>query len=151
MHGIHASNPLLAGCFNVQRRVQGISGRSASRTPRFPAQRSLAIRSSSEALTEKRCEPCEPTTGSLDYMGLCMALSKQEAEAFLAQARDHRKRDAVLPFWFHTAVSLQGEVEGWELREDEKQKLHLRRQWRTKNFVKVNCLTFRSSDHLQLA
>ena len=45
--------------------------------------------SASGPLTEKRCEPCEPTTGSLDYMGLCMALSKDEAEALLSQARDH--------------------------------------------------------------
>ena len=31
----------------------------------------------------------------------------------------------------------QGEVEGWELREDDKHRLHMRRSWRTKNFVKV--------------
>lgn len=36
--------------------------------------------------TEKRREPCEPTTGSLNYMGLCMALSSQEAEDMLSKA-----------------------------------------------------------------
>ncbi len=44
-------------------------------------------KSSSGTLVEKRCEPCEPTTGSLDYMGLCMALSKPEAEQLLSQAK----------------------------------------------------------------
>ena len=47
---------------------------------------SVGCKSSSGTLVEKRCEPCEPTTGSLDYMGLCMALSKQEAEQLLSQA-----------------------------------------------------------------
>ncbi len=56
---------------------------------RAPAKRHLVACSSSAPLTEKRCEPCEPTTGSLDYMGLCMALSKQEAEALLSQAGGH--------------------------------------------------------------
>jgi len=48
---------------------------------------STGCKSSSGTLVEKRCEPCEPTTGSLDYMGLCMALSKQEAEQLLSQAK----------------------------------------------------------------
>ncbi|KAL3145622.1 hypothetical protein ABBQ32_003167 [Trebouxia sp. C0010 RCD-2024] len=82
---------------------------------RSPAKCRFTACSSSRPLTEKRCEPCEPTTGSLDYMGLCMALSKDEAEALLSQ----------------------GEVDGWELREDEKRRLHMRRHWRTKNFVKA--------------
>lgn len=38
-------------------------------------------------------------------------------------------------------VVAQGEVDGWELREDEKQRLHMRRHWRTKNFVKVGTIT----------
>ncbi|DBB07159.1 TPA: hypothetical protein ACH3X1_011730 [Trebouxia sp. C0004] len=76
---------------------------------------STGCKSSSGTLVERRCEPCEPTTGSLDYMGLCMALSKQEAQQLLSQ----------------------GEVEGWELHEDEKSRLHIRKHWRTKNFVKA--------------
>lgn len=54
-----------------------------------PIKRCVVSCSAFGPLTEKRCEPCEPTTGSLDYMGLCMALSKDEAEALLSQARDH--------------------------------------------------------------
>ena len=53
---------------------------------RLHAKRASSCNSSSGTLVEKRCEPCEPTTGSLDYMGLCMALSKQEAEQLLSQA-----------------------------------------------------------------
>ena len=62
--------------------------RSSRRFGNRPTVKRFAVADgSSGALTEKRCEPCESTTGSLDYMGLCMALSKQEAESFLSKAK----------------------------------------------------------------
>lgn len=64
-----------------------VHSRSRCSAIRAGTKRCLVNCSASEPLTEKRCEPCEPTTGSLDYMGLCMALSKDEAEALLSQAR----------------------------------------------------------------
>lgn len=67
-----------------QARLHGNSRCSAFN--RAPAKRCFVSCSASGPLTDKRCEPCEPTTGSLDYMGLCMALSKDEAEALLSQA-----------------------------------------------------------------
>lgn len=90
--------------------------RSSRRFGNRPTVKRFAVANgSSGALTEKRCEPCESTTGSLDYMGLCMALSKQEAESFLSKS----------------------EVENWELYEDEKTRLHIKRSWKTKNFVRA--------------
>lgn len=59
---------------------------------RNPSQSRFSRQSQSGTLTEKKCEPCEPSAGSLNYMGLCMALSRQEAEEMLAKASLLRQR-----------------------------------------------------------
>ena len=87
MRALSISTPVTWRNLAAQVHVQSKSHRSVC--IRAHTQRCVATGSASGPLTEKRCEPCEPTTGSLDYMGLCMALSKEEAEALLSQARDH--------------------------------------------------------------
>lgn len=87
MRALSISTPVTWQNLAAQVHVQSKSRCSAYN--RAPTKRCVVSCSASGPLTEKRCEPCEPTTGSLDYMGLCMALSKDEAEALLSQARDH--------------------------------------------------------------
>ncbi|GMH38074.1 hypothetical protein BSKO_05958 [Bryopsis sp. KO-2023] len=73
--------------------------------------RQLARRASS--LVGKTCQPCEDDSGALGKMGLCMAFDKQRAEEMLQQ------------------------VDGWTLMEDENKLLRIRREFRSKNFLKA--------------
>ncbi|KAK9805580.1 hypothetical protein WJX72_006206 [[Myrmecia] bisecta] len=90
-----------------------MSGEASSHPP-LPSHKPRVVSlAAGTALTEKRCVPCEADKGALSYMGMCLTLDRPAAQRMLS------------------------EIPGWELFEDAEQRLHLRRQWRTKTFVKA--------------
>ncbi|KIY93015.1 hypothetical protein MNEG_14946, partial [Monoraphidium neglectum] len=67
-----------------------------------------------QALSSKRCEPCEASADAEAAMGLRAAFDRSDAERYLAHLQP-----------------------GWRLAEDEQARLRVRRRLRTKNFVKA--------------
>ena len=103
-------------------------------------------------LLDKKCVPCESDKGSLGFMGLCEALDRKEADSLIAEeVKDapagsnslialisvFLQQQTGLSIVYSLAHQTPTQAEGWELAENEKQQLLIRRTWRTKNFVKV--------------